>query len=310
MSDRLPPLNALRAFEAAARHLSFSKAADELNVTPAAVSHQIKGLEDYFGVPLFRRMTRALLLTDAGQAALPLLRDGFDLLAEGAGRIATRHAGDVLTVSVGPSFAAKWLVPRLDRFRAAHSQIDVRIDANDDLADFRHDGVDVAVRYGSGAYPALRSDCLFDELVVPVCSPTLLTGAHPIRTPDDLRHHTLLHLDWRMEEEAAPNWRMWLLAAGLEGIDPTRGPRFNYESMVVQAAIEGHGVALADRVLVEDDLAAGRLVMPFKLSLPGPTRFCYFLVSPESTADLPKIVAFRDWILAEAAAQAKAGAAD
>jgi LysR family glycine cleavage system transcriptional activator len=261
-------------------------------------------------VPLFRRMTRALLLTDAGQAALPLLRDGFDMLAEGAGRIAARRADDVLTVSVGPSFAAKWLVPRLDRFRAAHSQLDVRIDANDDLVDFRHDGVDVAVRYGSGAYPGLRSDCLFDELVVPVCSPALLTGAHPIRTPEDLRHHALLHLDWRMEDEAAPNWRMWLLAAGVEGIDPTRGPRFNYESMAVQAAIEGHGVTLADRVLVADDLAAGRLVMPFELSLPGPTRFCYFLVSPESTADLPKIAAFRDWILAEATAQAKAGAAD
>lgn len=307
MSRRLPPLNALRAFEAAARHLSFRKAAEELNVTPAAVSHQIKGLEDHVGVALFRRMTRALLLTDAGQAALPLLREGFDKLAEAAARIAAHESADVLTVSVGPSFASKWLVPRLDRFRAAHPQIDVRLDANDELVDFRQDGVDVAVRYGSGAYPGLRADLLFGELVVPVCSPALLSGAHPIRTPDDLRHHTLLHLDWRMEDTAAPNWRMWLLAAGIKGIDPTRGPRFNIESMAVQAAVEGHGVALADSVLVQDDLAAGRLVTPFELSLPGPTRFCYFLVSPEATAGQPKIAAFREWILAEAARRADTG---
>ena len=306
MSRRLPPLNALRAFEAAARHLSFRKAAEELNVTPAAVSHQIKGLEDYFGVPLFRRMTRALLLTDAGQAALPLLREGFDNLAEAAGRIAAHDSADVLTVSVGPSFAAKWLVPRLDQFRTAHPQIDVRIDANDDLVDFRQDGVDVAVRYGAGDYPGLRTHCLFGEVALPVCSPVLLTTPHPLRTPEDLRHHTLLHVDWKMDDETAPNWRMWLLAAGIEDIDPTRGPRFNFESMALQAAVEGLGVALASDVLVSDDVARGRLVKPFELTLPGPTRFCYYVVSPEASADQPKVSAFREWILAEAVGDAAA----
>jgi len=300
MQRQLPPLNALRAFEAAGRHLSFRKAAEELNVTPAAISHQVKALEEYCGAPLFRRLTRALLLTDAGQAALPLLGEGLDRLAEAAAGMRAHEDGPVLTVSVAPSFAAKWLVPRLDRFRAAYPDFDIRVDATDRVIDFARESADVAVRYGPGKYPGLHADCLMSEVSSPVCSPRLLEGSHPLRTPADLRHHTLLHVDWKEESEAAPNWRMWLLAAGLHDIDATRGLSFNHESMAVQAAIEGHGVVLGGSVLVGDDLAAGRLVRPFDLSLSDPLNFSYYVVSPEADVDRPKVAAFRLWMIAEA----------
>ncbi len=301
MFRSLPPLNALRAFEAAARHLSFSKAAEELGVTPAAVSHQIKGLEDILGVVLFRRLTRALVLTEAAQGALPALREGFAKLAEANERLRARRDSGVLTVSVGPSFAAKWLVPRLENFQRAAPGLDLRLDANDLLVDLNRGEVDVAVRYGRGDYPGLRADCLFDERFAPVCAPGLMAGPHPLRQPGDLRHHTLLHLDWRMEDPTAPNWRMWLLAAGVGGIDATKGPRFNMESVLVQAAISGQGVALASHALVQDDLAQGRLVKPFKLSVSDRGGFCYYVVSAKARAEEAKVAAFRDWILAEAA---------
>ena len=299
---RLPPLNALRAFEAAARHLSFAKAAEELNVTPAAISHQVKALEDYCQVKLFRRLTRALLLTDAGQAALPGLREGFDRLAEAAERLQSARPGNVLTISVAPSFGAKWLVPRLDRFRARHPEYEVRIDATDHTVDFSREAVDVGLRYGRGNYPGLRADALLTEVSTPVCSPRLLEGERALRAPEDLRHHTLLHVSWQTEDDSAPNWRMWLLAAGVRDVDPTRGLSFNQETLAIQAAIEGQGVALTGSVLAGDDLAAGRLVRPFELSLCDPVDFGYYIVSPEETAGHPKVAAFRGWILDEAAA--------
>ncbi len=298
MARKLPPLNALRAFEAAARHLSVTRAAGELNVTPAAVSHQVKALEDRLGVALFRRLNRALMLTDAGQLLLPGLRDGFDRLAEAVHRVRAHGAGNTLTVSVPPSFAAKWLVPRLDRLRAAHADIDIRLDATDQLVDFAREDVDVAVRYGAGDYPGLRVDRLFTDEVIPVCSPRLLEAPHPLREPADLRWHTLLHVGWATDSEFWPDWRMWLLAAGVRDVAPTQGPKFKQEGMVVQAALEGHGVALASSVLVADDIAAGRLVRPFELGLP--MSFAYYLVCPEAAADQPKVAAFRAWILAEA----------
>ncbi len=301
MARRLPPLNSLRAFEAAARHLSFTKAADELHLTPAAISHQIKALEDYCGAPLFRRMTRALALTENGKAALWLLRDGFDRLAERANRLGHDPDGGLLTVSVAPTFCAKWLVPRLDRFRTAHPAFDIRIDASDALASFTADGVDVALRYGQGDYPGLVSERLTGEVVFPVCSPALLDGPQPLRTPSDLGQHTLLHVYWKMADDKAPSWRMWLKAAGITDVDPERGPRFNVDSLVVQAASAGQGVALANGALVGDDLAAGRLVRPFPPAKEGPTAFCYYLVYPEDHARNPKVRAFRDWVMAEAA---------
>ena len=304
MSRPLPPLNSLRAFEAAARHLSFTKAAEELHVTPAAVSQQIKLLEEHCGTKLFRRLTRALMLTDAGQAALPPLRESFDKLSEAVDKMRAHDRGGILTVSVPPSFGAKWLVHRLDRLNAAHPEFDVRIDATDTLVDFSDAGVDIALRYGRGTYPGLHAEHLMPEVAFPVCSPALLEGEHPLRTPEDLSHHTLLHVQWKMEHEAAPNWRMWLRAAGVEGIDAERGPRFTIEGMTVQAAIEGQGVALASGSLVSDDLKAGRLVRPFGPTICEATAFSYYLVYPQANADSPKVKAFRDWIMAEIAKDA------
>ena len=299
MARPLPPLNALRAFEAAGRHLSFTKAAAELNVTPAAVSHQVKALEDLIEVSLFRRLTRALRLTDAGQAALPAVSQGFDQLAQGVEQMRAHCESGVLTISVSPSFGAMWLVPRLERFRSRHPNIEIRIDGTDRLVDLARDDADVALRYGPGGYQGVRVDCLFSQVNTPVCSPALLSGEHPLGQPDDLRHHTLLHIDWK---DAEASWRMWLLAAGLHDIDPTRGPRFTMENMAVQAALDGQGVALTGDLLVADHLAAGRLVRPFDPRLSTPLGFCYYLLSAKDSAEQPKVAAFRDWLLEEARA--------
>lgn len=299
MARPLPPLNALRAFESAGRHLSFTKAAAELNVTPAAVSHQVKALEELLGVPLFRRLTRALRLTDAGRAALPTLSQGFDTLAQGVEQMRAHSESGVLTVSVSPSFGAMWLVPRLERFRIRHPDIEIRIDGTDRLVDPARGDADVALRYGPGGYKGVRVDRLFGQVNTAVCSPALLRGEHPLRRPEDLHHHTLLHIDWK---DAEASWRMWLLAAGLRDIDPTRGPRFSMESMAVQAALDGQGVALIGDMLAADDLAAGRLVRPFDPSLSTPLSFSYYLLSAKDGAEPPKVAAFRDWLLEEARA--------
>ena len=299
MNRPLPPLNALRAFESAARHLSFTKAAAELNVTPGAISHQVKALEELLKVPLFRRLTRALRLTDAGHAALPTLSEGFDKLAHGVEQMRAHCESGVLTISVSPSFGAMWLVPRLEKFRSLHPDIEIRIDGTDRLIDLVRDNADVAVRYGPGGYNGVRVDCLFSQVNTPVCSPALLKGEHPLDQPDDLRHHTLLHVDWK---DAEASWRMWLLAAGLHDIEPTRGPHFTLETMAVQAALDGHGVALIGDVLVADEIAAGRLVRPFDLSLSTPLTFSYYLLSAIDRPEQPKVEAFRDWLLREARA--------
>lgn len=298
MSRRLPPLNGLRAFEAAARHLSFAKAAEELHVTPAAISHQVKGLEDYLGLKLFRRAKRAIWLTEAGQACLPDLREGFDRLAAAMSRLQGLDESGIVTVSTTPSFAGKWLVPRLDRFRAANPEIDVRVDATTDVTDFARDDVDVAVRYGAGNYPGLKASMLMSEEMFPVCSPALLEDPHPLREPADLAHHTLLHEDQRAWEDAFPDWRMWLLAAGARDVDPSRGPRFSSSELVTQAAVDGQGVALGRSVMVAADLAAGRLVRPFAMTYP--MAFAYYIVCPEVAMDRPKVAAFANWLIGEA----------
>jgi LysR family transcriptional regulator, glycine cleavage system transcriptional activator len=288
---RLPPLNALRTFEAAARHLSFTRAAEELNVTQAAVSHQMKGLEDWLGLPLFQRLNRRLVLTPEGQQYLISVRVAFDELD------GDRHLG--LTVSVIPSFAARWLVPRLGRFRKAHPRIDLRLAATLQTVDFARDNVDMSIRYGSGRYPDLHATFLMQEEYFPVCSPTLLDGEHPLRGPADMAHHTLLH-DEHGPGEPNPEWRDWLRAAAVAGVRWDRGPVFQDASMMIQAAIAGQGVALGRTPLVADDLAAGRLVKPFGLALPA--GYSYWIVCPKRAADKPKIQAFRDWLLVEAAA--------
>jgi len=298
MPRTLPPLNALRAFEASGRHLSFTKASDELGVTPAAISHQVRQLEEYLGVALFRRLTRAVHLTDAGQSCLPLLTQGFDKLAEAVAALQSAERSGVLMVSVTPSFASKWLIPRIERFATLHPDVDLRISASINLVDFRSDHVDVAIRFGRGQYAGLRGDKLFAESVTPMCSPALLQGKPSLSTPADLRHHTLLHDDSAYTSGPTPDWRVWLKLAGHDDVDPTRGPRFSDAAHALQAAMDGLGVVLGRESLAVSDIAAGRLVRPFELTLQ--TDFAYYLVRPDTGEDRPKVAAFRDWILEEA----------
>jgi LysR family glycine cleavage system transcriptional activator len=294
---RLPPLNALRAFEAAARHLNFSRAAEELTVTPGAVSQQIQNLEDYVGAPLFKRTPRGLLLTDSAQMALPALREAFDRLAEAASLLTAAVDGRRLTLTAPPSFAAKWLVPRLGRFEAKHPQVDVWLSADMDLVDFATSDVDLAIRYGAGPYPGLEAIRLINETVLPVMSPELM-ASHPVRTPADLANHVLLHDGSPDADESCPDWQMWLAARGVRGLDAIRGPRFNQSSLVIEAAVSGRGVALAKRTLAQDDLDAARLLAP----MPDPTivDFAYFLVHPKVKGRLPQVKAFIGWIREEA----------
>jgi LysR family transcriptional regulator, glycine cleavage system transcriptional activator len=293
MGRRLPPLNTLPDFEAAARHLSFTKAAEELHVTHGAVSRQVKSLEDYLGLPLFRRLNRALRLTDEGQAYARSVRELLDSLAEVTRRLGTPKGASGLTVSTTYSFTSGWLVPRLGRFRALHPDIDLRLQANDQIVDFARDNVDLAIRYGRGHYPGLAAERLMGDDYAPVSSPALLKGKHPLRKPEDLRHHVLLH-----EEGNEVDWRMWLMAAGVEGIDASRGPVFSHSAMAIQAAIRGEGVALGRTALIEEELATGQVVRLFDLRLKA--EMAYYIVCPPRSLERPKVRAFRDWILAEA----------
>ncbi len=301
MDQRLPSLNALRAFEAAARHLSLTEAARELHVTPAAVSHQVRALEADLGVSLLRRVKGAFVLTETAQTALPVLRAGFDQIAEAVRRLRADEARHFLTISVGPTFAATWLVRRLGRFKAAFPEIDVRLQTTDQVADFARDGVDIGIRFGAGDYPGLQAVRLFDEEIYPVCSPGLLERGPPLDSPADLAGHNLLHVEWTWAltkgKGETLDWQLWLRAAGAEKVDALRGPRFSHANLALQAAIEGQGLALGSESLARDDLAAGRLVRPFDVVLP--MNFAYYLIYPEETAALPKIANFRHWILTE-----------
>lgn len=294
MPRTLPSLNALRAFEAVARHMSIAGAAEELHVTSAAVSHQIRHLEDHLGMPVFQRDGRNLTLTDAGQAGLPAIREGFSLLTAAMDAIDSLGETGSLSISVAPSFATKWLLPRLHRFEEEHPEIDVRVNASMQLCDFAKDGIDVAIRYGAGTYGDLVSEKLIQESLIPVCSPNWLAANPPLRRPDDLKAHTLLHDDSPDNDPSCPNWEMWLRAAGVDAIDASRGPRFNQSSLVLEAAMLGRGIALAKSTLAAADIASGRLVRP----LPGhsPVGFAYWLVAPKSKLNLPKVSFFRDWL--------------
>ena len=296
---RLPPLNALRAFEAAARHLNFSRAADELSVTPGAVSQQIQNLEDYVGAALFKRTPKGLLLTDAAQTALPALREAFDRLAEAASLLTAAVDGRRLTLTAPPSFAAKWLVPRLGAFEQAHPQVDVWLSAAIELVDLQAGEVDIAIRYGAGRYPGLEVKRLFSETVIPVASPAHL-AAKPLDTPADLANHILLHDGSPDLDDSCPDWSMWLAARGLKTIDGMRGPRFNQSSLVIEAAVNGRGVALAKRTLAQADLEAGRLVAPLQIATA--VDFAYYLVHPKAKGRLPQVKAFVSWIEAQAEA--------
>lgn len=296
---RLPPLNALRAFEAAARHMNFSRAADELSVTPGAVSQQIQNLEDYIGAPLFKRTPKGLLLTDAAQTALPALREAFDRLAEAASLLTAAEEGRRLTVSAAPSFAAKWLVPRLGLFEAAHPEIDVWLSAGLELVDFTSGEIDLAIRYGSGRYPGLEVSRLLGETVSPVVSPKLLEET-PLGQLSDLGNHVLLHDGSPDADDSCPDWAMWLAARNVKGVDGARGPRFNQSSLVIEAAVNGRGVALAKQTLAQADLDAGRLVQPFNIETA--VDFAYYVVHPKAKGRLSQVRAFVAWLQQQAEA--------
>jgi DNA-binding transcriptional LysR family regulator len=288
------PLNGLRAFEAAARHLSFTRAADEMSVTQAAVSHQVKALERRLGVTLFRRLPRALLLTDEGQSLLPELRASFNRIAQALERISAQEGSAALTVSLMTTFALTWLVPRLPRFQAAHPEIEVRLMTTPRVIDFAREDVDVAIRFGDGHWPnQLITTKLLDDALTPLCG-----RAHRerLRRPGDLRGVTLLHAG---DDE----WAIWLAAVGVRGINARKGPTFDSTKIAVQAAIDGLGVAAGDPHLFADDIAAGRLFQPFPLIVSNPGKG-YWLVYPEASAERAKVKAFCDWIVAEAAPRA------
>ncbi|BAL74101.1 transcriptional regulator GcvA [Bradyrhizobium cosmicum] len=293
MTARLPSLNGLRAFEAAARHLSFTLAASELNVTQTAISHQIRRLEEELGIRLFIRQNRALALTPEARDYLPGVRAAFNDLRLATDRLLRKDDDKVLTVSTLASLAAKWLLPRLTDFQEQHPGIDVRITTSTSLVDFQRDNVDAAIRYGRGQWPGLRADWLMADELFPVCSPSLLRGDKPLRKPEDLRGHPLLHTS----NANSDDWRLWLTAAGLP-VDIARQPGITFDMifMTIQAAIDGIGVAMGRTSYVQDDIAKGRLVVPFKIALPADAGF--YLVAPEGRREAPKLAAFRTWMIA------------
>jgi LysR family glycine cleavage system transcriptional activator len=312
MTYRLPPLNALRAFEAAARHLSFKNAALELSVTPTAVSHQIKLLEQSLGLPLFDRLTRALALTPQGEAMLPKVREGLECFAAA---VESAHEGvdqGRLILVLPPSFATRWLVPRLRRFALAQPSLSLQvirslgtIDGPQATAaaalepvDLRQEDALVAIRFGSGAYPGYHVDRMFGSDYIAVCSPKLLEADPPLRVPADMRHQVLLHDDAAARERSGPGWEDWFRLAGVTGVDSKAGPHFGDSGMVYVAALDGLGVALASRPLVANAIAQGRLVAPFDIAVGQ--NYAYYLVIAESIVKRPAVQAFRQWLLEEA----------
>jgi LysR family transcriptional regulator, glycine cleavage system transcriptional activator len=314
MSRRLPSLNALRAFEAAARHLSFSRAAEELHVTQGAVSRQINGLESHLGVPLFKRLTRALELTEHGQEYLPATRDAFDRIEQATLRLMHRQSDQVLIVSVLPTFAMRWLIPRLSDFTAVHPGIEVRMITSIRPVNFGREDIDVAIRVGAPPdaptrragppregpridlemvedWTNVRADLLMPDVMVPVCSPALRDGPAPLARPEDLAGHVLLHTATR-----AHAWPDWLHAAGLDHQGADRGPAFGHFFMTMQAAVAGRGVALIPRTFVEEDIAAGKLVIPFNLKVESSG--AYYLLCRAHQWDSPRVRGFREWLYA------------
>jgi LysR family glycine cleavage system transcriptional activator len=296
MPRRLPSLNAVKAFDAAARSASFTRAAEELFVTPGAVSQQVKGLETELGLKLFTRQRQRLVLTEAGREYLAVVRDALDQIALGTERVMRRRRTGILTIRVSPDFAAKWLVHRLGRFAEAHPEIDLRVAAGDSRVDFAREDVDLAVRHGDGQWPDLDVVRLYSERLFPVCSPTLFGGRNRAIGAADLLKVPLLRLeDWT-------NWGRLFEATGVV-TGPVAGPVLNRASMLIDAAIDGQGVALARTALAAWDLIHGRLVRPVDVSLPLANT--YWVVCPKATASTATIATFRDWLLAEAADDAR-----
>jgi LysR family glycine cleavage system transcriptional activator len=315
MPNALPPLTALRVFEAAARHLSLKKAAEELNVTPAAVSHQIQQLESHLGVRLFRRLHRGIEMTEIAQICIPKLQEGFECMRAAMDRVRDHRGADVLTVGAAPSFSSHWLMPRLHRFVTGHPDIDVQVSTRmrqfsrlprGQRGDFESvlgwaDEVDVVVVFGNGDYPGMRVDKLLSLSITPLCSPALLEGEHPLKRPADLRHHKLLHDDRGLMYGGRAFWDIWLERAKVEVADSGRGPHFTHSILALEAAMAGDGVVVSTPELAAGDLASGRLVAPFGLRVP--LMSSYYVVSNDLAASRGVVGIFRDWILEEAALQ-------
>mgnify|MGYP001316490168 CR=1 FL=1 len=294
MSRRLPPLNALVVFEAAARHLSFTRAADSLHVTQAAVSHQIKALEEWLGVPLFHRVGRGqgLALTESGRAYLPRVNAALDGIRSATSAVMDSRRQRVLNVATLDSFGLLWLLPRLGRFLRSQPGIDVRILAADLDADALAKGeVNIDIRYGEGDWPGVDVVKFLTETIFPVCSPALIGAGKPLRNPADLKSHTLLH------DVMVTDWQSWLEAAGVTGVDASRGPGFNHSHLVTAAAVSGEGVALGRSALVADAIRKGELVKPFALALP--CKYAYYVVCSHASLGDPVVKAFRDWLIEE-----------
>ena len=311
MSQQLPPLNALRTFEAVARLESFTKAADELSVTRAAVSHQIKNLEEYVGFPLFERHTRSISLTPAGEVALPKLREGFNNISDAVHLMKSHQSNENLTVWMAPSFASKWLVPRLNTFSLQYPDIDMQLHAVSGLIDdaykdtnysleelFRSEDADVVIRFGSGNYPGCVVHKLFSVKGVPLCSPDLLENPEkPLKTPEDLAHHTLLHDN--TDYKGRPEWKNWLKQEGIEGVNHERGLKFNHNTLALEAAIDGQGVLMGTEALARKDIEEGRLCIPFDISLPLDKS--YYAIHPKSADTNQNAVdSFIKWLIEEA----------
>ncbi|BAV48756.1 LysR family transcriptional regulator [Mesorhizobium sp. 113-1-2] len=302
MSRLLPGTRALRTFEAAARHLNFTRAADELGLTPAAVSHQVKEIEDQLDLVLFTRTSRTMRLTEAGNVLFEASIDALDLLNRAVSRARKTTRGTaLLKVTLDAQFATKWLMRRIDDFRHQRPGIELRFDITYDVRDFERDDVDIGIRFGTGKYPGLCAHRLFDNIIIPVCSPALLASGPPLNEPRDLFRHTLAHIEWSRQGVTWPNWRMWMQAAGVDDFDDSRTLVFGSSTDATQAALDGNAVALADFAMVANDLSQGRLVRPFELGIKVAPEFAYFLVYPETAKDDARIVAFREWLLEEAA---------
>ncbi|WP_077960654.1 transcriptional regulator GcvA [Ensifer adhaerens] len=300
MSRTLPGTRALRTFEAAGRHLNFTRAADEVGLTPAAVSYQIKEIEDQLGLVLFARSSRSIQLTPAGAVVFEATVQALEALQGAVGRARRMARGArELRVSLTPRFATNWLLPRLSQFRAAHPAIELTFDINDEVRDLDTDDVDLAIRFGSGRYPQLSAERLFEAVIAPVCSPKLISAGGEPKSPHALFHHTLCHVECYTEGMLWPNWRMWMAAAGIDDFDDSRCVAFTDTSHVVEAVINGGAVGLVDLAMIKNELAEGRLVRLFDIGVSLGGDYAYHLVYPESASQDPRILAFRDWMLAE-----------
>ncbi len=298
MSQILPGTRALRTFEAAGRHLNFTRAANELGLTPAAVSYQIKEIEDQLGMALFTRTSRSTQLTPAGSLLLEATIDALDTLRRAVARARRIAQGAAhLRVSLGGRFATNWLLPRLSQFRAAHPTLELTFDIADQIRDFDVDDVDIAIRFGAGNYEHTRSERLFDAVVVPICSPKLLQASPKLKKPRDLFRHMLCYVDCKVDGMVWPNWPMWMAAAGIDGFDDSRCVAFSDSSHVVQAVIDGTAIGLVELSMIAGDLAQGRVMRLFDIGVSVAPEYAYHLVYPESSSQDPRVLAFREWML-------------